>query len=648
MCGIGGGLCFGDGTPRRDGLARMVEAMKERGPDDNGVLVDGPIGLAHTRLSVIDLSAAGRCPMENETGDVRVVFNGEIYNFIELREELLLLGHAFRSSSDTEVLVHGWEEWSDDLVNRIDGMFAIGVWDSRTKELFVARDRLGEKPLFVRMTASQFVFASTLNAICEYESVGIELDPRGIASFLTMSFIPGPLTAFRGVRQLPPGWWLRVDGRGNMVERRYWDLSRSGTVRISAADARDLVSARLEEAVRRQLVADVPVGGFLSGGLDSALVLATASRWARRLHTFTIGFEGAEIDERPRARLLAERYGFVHREAVVTEEDVLENLPELVWAYGQPFGDSSSIPTFFVSRLARREVTVCLSGDGGDEAFGGYRRASWGEAADKWLGVSPSWLREMVGSLPLDEGRQGVGGRVLRQVLRVNRLAASRQAIPYYNDSSWLSRIGTVAGEQLWTNSSETEEASSVPAIADRGVAMFRPFRRVLYDDYKVQLPFDFLTKVDVASMASGLEARAPFLHRPLVEDVWSLPDEYKVRRGVTKWLLREIGRGVLPSETLSGPKVGFSIPASLWWRRSLGGALEGLLVESKAIGDGWIQREAVLRALTEHRQGRVDHSTRLFLILVLELWLRIRAGRWSRRDSLSLLLKEHSETSGA
>ena len=620
----------------------MIAAMKERGPDDKGMLLDGAVGLAHTRLSVIDLSPAGRCPMPNETGDVHVVFNGEIYNFVELRAELILMGHSFRSATDTEVLVHGWEEWGDDLVHRLDGMFAFGIWDRRSNEMFLARDRMGEKPLFYGEGPGGFVFASSLNAISAYWPGALEVRPEGVATFLSMTFIPGPETVYRGILQLLPGFTLRLRREGFPSLRRYWDLERASPVRISPERARAVVLEKLEEAVRLQLVADVPVGGFLSGGVDSSLVMALASRRKADLHAFTIGFEGAEIDELPRARLLARRYGLTHHEEVVTERHVLDSLPELVWQYGQPFGDSSCVPTFFVSRLARQHVTVCLSGDGGDEAFAGYRRAAWGATAERWQASAPGWLRDaadhrLVGRL---RGLKREG--VLTRAARVSRLASEASEIPYFNDSSWADRLGEVAGEALVGVAGPWGARQAGGARVEglhHALRAFQPFQRILYDDYKTQLPFDFLTKVDVASMAAGLEVRTPFLNRQLVECAWSLPKRYKIRLGGSKWLLRGVANGIVPEEILRAPKVGFAIPGRKWWRGGLGRALSELLPESMVADEGWLSKPAVENALREHRSGEADHSTRLFLVLVLELWLRLQRGRWSRNQPLSILL---------
>lgn len=641
MCGIGGVMCRGERRPDRDGLERMIAVMKERGPDDRGLLIDGPVGLAHTRLSIIDLSPAGRCPMTNETGDVHVVFNGEIYNFVDLRDELVLCGHAFRSSSDTEVLVHGWEEWGDDLVHRLDGMFAFAVWDGRSNELFMARDRMGEKPLFYFEGPTGFVFASSLNAISAYLPGALEMRPEAIAAYLAMSFIPGPETVYRGVLQLPPGFALRLRREGVPCLIRYWDFERAEPVRISPERARDLVLEKMEEAVRLQLVADVPVGGFLSGGIDSSLVMALASRKKLDLQAFTIGFEGADVDELPRARLLASRYGLRHHEEVVTERHVLDSLPELVWQYGQPFGDSSCIPTFFVSRLARQHVTVCLSGDGGDEAFAGYRRAAWGATAERWQAVTPGWLRGATDELLVDRlwglSRDGM----LKRAARVSRLAAEVSEVPYFNDSSWAARLGGVAGDQLkgMAGAAGARKEGVARSMGPYAGRAFQPFQRILYDDYKIQLPYDFLTKIDVASMAAGLEVRTPFLHRKVVECAWSLPQAYKIRRGVSKWLLREMAKKFVPEEVLRAPKVGFAIPGPKWWRGSLGQALFELLPDSVAADEGWIRKAVVEDALREHQSGVTDHSTRLFLVLGLEIWLRMKMGRWSRRQSLGQLL---------
>jgi asparagine synthase (glutamine-hydrolysing) len=618
----------------------MIETMKDRGPDDSGLFVDSCVGLAHTRLSILDLSPAGRCPMRNEDGTFWVVFNGEIYNFGVLRGLLTEAGHTFTSRTDTEVLIHGYEEWGIDLLARIDGMFSFAIWDSREKSLLLARDRLGEKPLFYTSNEQGLTFASTLNAIRTYLGQTPAIDPGSAACFLVMTYIPGPETIFKGINQLRPGHYVYATSDGTIQEKKYWDFPlprREEKVSDSAAE--ELFEHELKKAVDAQMIADVPVGGFLSGGLDSSLIMSFASRHSVCTHTFCIGFQGADIDERPFARKVAERFGCIHHDQLIGVEDVLDVLPGLVGQYGQPFGDSSCIPTYFVSKLARQHVTVCLSGDGGDEALGGYRKAQWGFWAELLERSFPPVFREDINDFLLAAtcGRLPRGAEQLRRTIELSLNPNGN--VPYYNDISWLRFLSSVAGDELV----DSGVIRHFPEILHQRIKEnksedlgLHPLHGVIYDDYKIQLPYDFLTKLDVASMAASLEVRAPFLHRPLLEFIWRMPKHFKIRFGVTKWLARNLGRKLLPPEIIKRPKVGFSIPAAKWWRDVLGSALEILLQESELARLGLVRLDPIRRALFEHRDGIIDHSTRLWVILCLELWIRLSiTNTWAPKTSL-------------
>jgi asparagine synthase (glutamine-hydrolysing) len=605
----------------------MGEAMRERGPDDHGAWSAPGIGLVHRRLSIIDLSPAGRCPMANEDGTVQVVFNGEVYNFAALRRELEARGHRFRSHADTEVLVHGWEEWGPGLLDRVDAMLALAVWDARTETLFVARDRAGEKPLYYAAGPSGVAFASSLNAVAEWLGAEREVDEGALACYLSHSFIPGPHTIWRGVRALPPAHratWTRASGEWRV--ERYWDFPARPRRRVSVAEAEAEVEGALERSVRARLVADVPVGAFLSGGVDSSLVVALAARHHARINTYAVGFDEREWSELPHARRVADHVGSSHHELLLREDDLLDAVPELVWQYGQPFGDSSAIPTHLVSRFARTGVKVALSGDGGDESFAGYWRAASAWYAGVYRRAVPGAVRR--GAVPhaaralQAAGLAGAG----RRLAAMNRLSLARPGA-YENAESWLERLGDVlpdAARDACAGHDPRACRAGRPWGGDEATVL----QQVLYDDFQVQLPDAYLTKVDVASMAASLEVRTPFLAREVLETAWALPDGLKLRAGRRKWLLKRIAARHVPREVIYRPKQGFALPMPAWWRGRLAGVLRALLADSRAAAWGWIDPAPVRRALDEHRAHAADHATRLWLVLWLELWARVAVER--------------------
>ena len=619
MCGIAGVFLHERRVPDPAALERMAAAMVYRGPDDQGVFHDEHVGLVHRRLSIRDLSPAGHCPMATEDGAVQVVFNGEIYNWRELREELEAGGCRFHSQSDTEVLLQGYRTWGLELPRRLRGMFAFAIWDASARRLFVARDRAGEKPLFYRETAGELSFASSPGSLLT-ETGPLPLDPVAIASHLSHSFIPASHTAWVGVRTLPPAHYLVIEpGRPAQVER-YWDFPRRGPDKIPLSLCERAVEETLDDCVTRCLDADVPVGVFLSGGVDSSLIAALAARRRPGIPAFSLGFAETDFSELPFARRVAEHLDIPHHVVEITADDVLESLPHLVKQYGQPFGDASAVPSYCVARLARSHVKVCLTGDGGDESFGGYWRMQSGAYAARYGAWLPRGLR--TGIVPRLAPRLG---RVGRQWMAMNDLSLQSPGRSYTNSQSWYERMGEIAGPAL-TSALRTDLAAlRVGKGADRPEASV--IQNLLYDDFQVQLPDAYLTKVDVASMAASLEARSPFLDPVLLELAWSLPDAAKLNWGRRKWLLKRIAARHVPRDVVYRPKMGFAMPLPHWFRGKLGNHLEGLLEHSVAADAGWIRVDPVRRCLDEHRNGK-DHTTRLWLVLWLEEWFRIVAMR--------------------
>lgn len=617
MCGIGGIIVPAGREVDAAGLRRMGRVMAARGPDDEGLFIGPGVGFIHRRLSILDLSALGNCPMPNEDGSIQVLLNGEIYNWRELRAELLAQGHRFRSMSDSEVLAHGYEEWGVVLFARLRGMFALAIWDQPRSCLLLARDRVGEKPLFLSQDGERLLFASSINALIAYDEKSRPVNPDAVVCCLAHSFIPATHTVWRGIHVFPPAHYGVIEGGSALSLHRYWDFpeERPRTVSVSVAERE--VEQVLDDSVRRCLDADVPVGVFLSGGVDSSLVAALAARHQPGLHSFSVGFEESAWSELEFARKVASHLGLEHHETIVRPKDVLKILPKLVWHYGQPFGDASAVPTYMVSRLARQHAKVCLSGDGGDESFAGYWRVQAGVYAARYGRLVPEGLRRhMIPALA------GLLGSLGERLAAMNTLSLGAPGAGYTNSQSWHNMLDEVAGPALRPGLDHDRVGCRVGHALDRDRATV--VQRLLFDDFQVQLPDAYLTKVDVASMAASLEVRAPLLDVSVLETAWRLPDRLKLRWGQRKWLLKRIAARLVPAEVIYRPKMGFAMPLSRWFQGELGIALEGLMREGVAAREGWIDSTRVMRELEDHRNGKRDNHARLWLILWLELWFRV------------------------
>jgi len=635
MCGIGGVLRADGQRPDEAALSRMSLAMASRGPDDHGMLIDEGLGLVHRRLSILDLSDAGRCPIANEDGTIHAVHNGEIYNFAELRSELIEAGHRFRSNCDSEVVVHGYEEWSSGLFSRLEGMFALAVWDAPRRRLLLGRDRIGEKPLYLLRRSGLVAFASSLNALREIVDGDLEVEMSAIECFLSHSFIPHPHTVWKDVESLPPAHFAVIEGDSQTRIERYWNFPSGLPERMRLGEAEEAIEESLERSVRARLLADVPVGGFLSGGVDSSLIMAIAARHKSSIDTFSVGFEEEEFSELPYARKVAEHIGSNHHELVFQADSILEVLPELVWQYGQPFGDSSSIPTHLVSRLARKNVKVCLSGDGGDESFAGYWRPASLAYAALFGRVVPEALRRS--AIPgIANLMNSLGGRGLSSRLTaMNRLSLAAPGAGYTNSESWFDHREALLGSAFQDTGSGHDVIAcraGRPLSGERATVL----QQALYDDFQVQLADDYLVKVDVASMAASLEVRPPMLDHTFVESAWRLPDNFKLHRGDRKWILKRVAARHVPSDVIYRPKQGFAMPMKVWWRGQLAHLLRELMRDSRCVELGWLRAASVERCIAEHLSGSGQHGTRLWLILWLELWVRIvLEGSMGRDESL-------------
>ena len=630
MCGVSGFLARaalpGDTAETR--LWAMIATLRHRGPDDEGVWTDGRAGIAHARLSIIDLSPAAHQPMASADGAVWITYNGEVYNFAEIRQELDALGYPFRSRSDTEVIVNGWHAWGPKIFTRLRGMFALAIWDRRSQSLILARDRLGKKPLYYAATTTAFLFGSEIKALLTWPGVPRTADPSAIDRYLTLGYVPAPDTAFAGIRKLPAAHYLVVEARadknlGAPELVRYWRLPEPRATRRHrrTSDLKRELVGHLEEAVRLRLISDVPLGAFLSGGVDSSAVVATMARvGGGTVKTFSIGFSAKEYDETRYARMVAERYATDHRELVV-EPDAVAVLPRLVWHYGEPFADPSAVPTYYVSKLARQEVTVALNGDGGDECFLGYRRYKAMRYVS-WLDGMPSWSRaelaRLLGLAPLTAQQRFKIPRI-RGVLQAPKQRPGRRyaftLAPFTDEDkedcySWAMRdqLGRSALDLL---EPYFAEADSLVAGAN-------------WADIHTYLPDDLMAKVDVASMAHGLEARSPLLDHVLMEWAVGLPEEVKMARGVTKALFKSAMEPYLPAELLYRPKMGFSCPVDHWFRNEIKELAYDTLLSQSARQRGLFRPDYVQRLLDEHCGFTRDHHTRLWALLMLELWFRM------------------------
>jgi asparagine synthase (glutamine-hydrolysing) len=619
MCGIAG---FAGWQVGADDAARtvrtMCDAIVHRGPDDSGYFVAPEVALGMRRLSIIDV-AGGQQPIGNEDGSIQVVFNGEIYNHHELRRDLVARGHRFRTRSDTETIVHLYEEMGQDFVVRLRGMFAIALWDARSKRLVLARDRVGIKPLSYWLTSDGIAFCSELRSLLALSRFPRRLDERGITAFLSLGYVPDPLAAFAGVAKLPPGHVLTWSAERGAVVQRYWTPVVAETPVVDEAQVADRLQELLADAVTSHLEAEVPLGAFLSGGLDSSAVVALMARTAAiEPSTFSIGFDDEAFNEAPHARRVAEALGTRHTDLVV-RPDADRWIEGVVGIFDEPFADSSALPTYLVSGLARRHVTVSLSGDGGDELFGGYTRyldalrrpdlPAWGRAI----------LRAVGHALPhISPGR----GRLLDRARSRQAAYAGTVALPL------PPAAGGMAAARLVPRDGEFDDVLT-DAFRAAGARDF--VSQMMLVDVATYLPGDILTKVDRASMAVSLEARVPLLDNALVEFALGLPAHIKIRDGVGKRVFRRAIRGLVPSEVLEHPKLGFAVPLGPWFRGPLRHRIDQLAVADGGLYD-FLDRAAVRRLAQEHLIRRRDHSTALWRALVLRLWLdHLDAGHLAR-----------------
>jgi asparagine synthase (glutamine-hydrolysing) len=619
MCGIAGWVSCASVRPDEALLRRMCNAIHHRGPDSEGLFIDDQVALGARRLSIIDLTT-GDQPVRSADGAVTIVFNGEIYNFQDVRAELEAMGHQFHTQGDTEVVVQGYLAWGEAFLDRLNGMFALALWDEPRQRLVLARDRFGKKPLLLSQSGDTLVFGSEFRALLEHPAVSRDIDPLAIDDFLTLGYVAAPRTAFQQIRKLPPGHLL-IWERGQTRLRSYWSLDFEPKSSISEAEAVERFEELFRDAVRLRLISDVPLGAFLSGGIDSASVVAMmAETGHERVKTFSIGFTDSAYNELPLARLVAERYGTEHHEFVV-EPRATELLPKLVQHYGEPYADSSALPTFELARVTRKHVTVALNGDGGDEIFGGYdryRALMLAQAARTRLPITPRAYRLAAGLLTEAAGQRTLTGRARRFL---GGLAAS----PGEQYARWMSLFPDDLKTQLYSESYTSilsrnrAQARLKEPFDDGGSLSVADVAMNL--DVATYLPDDLLVKVDIATMANSLEGRSPFLDYRVAEFAARLPMHLKIRGGRSKYLIKRAMQRRIPAAILNRRKSGFGVPLARWFREDLRSTVQEVVLSDRALERGYFEPAAIKRMVNDHVQARSDHAQRLWALLILEMW---------------------------
>ena len=624
MCGLCGVLNFDGQAPvDREGLAAMTATLQNRGPDDLGYYLSGPVGLGHRRLSIIDLET-GHQPLGNEDGSVWIVYNGELYNYPEIRANLEKAGHRFATSSDTEVIVHAYEEYGADCLKAMNGMFAFAIWDNNRERLLLARDRLGIKPLYYARLPHCLLFGSELKALLAHPDFERRLDLTALNLYLSLEYVPSPHSIFKGVNKLPPGHFLLVEGSDVRLER-YWDLRldkseprSTRTLAECTAEVRQL----LYDAVEMELIADVPVGVLLSGGIDSSAVAAMMTRASSRpVPSFSVAFDDPSFDESAHARLVARHLGTEHHEFRLSADAALQTLPEIVAGLDEPLGDSSIIPTYCLSRFTKEHVKVALGGDGGDELFGGYSTLQAHRLADYYQWLAPAWLRGLVEPWVLE--KLPVSFDNLSFDFKMRRFLRDYSLPPVVRHHRWLGSftpeekvrlLGPMMGENHGGVVDLVESHAHEAHTGD-------PLNQVLYCDLKLYLEGDILVKVDRASMANSLEVRVPLLNRLLVEYAAHLPHNFKLHGLTTKFLLREALKGILPESILTRGKKGFNAPVAKWFAGPLKSLLEDLLSPGHLKRQGLFQPDYVATLLREHQARHRDHRKLLWTLVAFQMW---------------------------
>ena len=631
MCGIAGILSL---DPKRaaspEQLERMLVSIFHRGPDEAGRLLDRELAMGMRRLSIIDL-ADGQQPIFDESGRYGVVFNGEIYNYRELRNELRSRGHKLKTHSDTEVIVHLYEEFGEKCLEHLRGMFGLAVWDNVRRELFIARDRLGIKPLYYTECGGDFVFGSEIKSILEHPTMKASMDLTALSMYLSLKYVPAPLTLFAGIQSLPPGYCMKI-ANGRVETKRYWDLSFAKPERIlSEHEYADQLLELLRDTIKLHLRSDVPFGAFLSGGVDSSTIVALMSEQLNApVKTFSVGFGGKGIqDELPYAQQVADKFGCEHHTLKITSDDFLRYAEQVLWHLDQPIADQAIVATHMVAKLARQHVKMVLTGEGGDELFAGYARYS-GERYSNWFSRLPASaariLRTASSILP----------GLRRSKIAMGALTIRDEATRFAN---WFPMFGDDAKRQLLDGQTESMRTGAASVFSDHlaNCDARSPLDRMLYTDSKLWLPDYLLLRGDKLTMANSLEARVPLLDHKLVEFAAQLPASMKLRGSQRKYLLKQVARRLLPAEIIDRKKQGFPIPIERWLRKEARPMMQDLLSTETLKRRGLFNVSFVEKMIREHVAGYADHSTKLWGLMSVEMWTRKFIDREGRNAALSL-----------
>lgn len=623
MCGIAGFVNAGGNAVDRSVLEAMNQAIAHRGPDDDGFYINENAGLAMRRLSIIDV-AGGQQPIHNPAKTKWIVFNGEIYNYQSLRDDLDKGGHKFYTKSDTEVVLHLFDKYGADCLKHLRGMFAFAIWDERDKSLFIARDRVGKKPLlYSHQKNGDLIFGSEFHAVLKHPAVSREVDLEAIDSYLSYLCVPAPQTAFKQIRKLEPGHWLRWKG-GEIETHRYWQPDFSKKIKITENEAIEETTRILRESTRLRMISEVPLGAFLSGGVDSSAVVALMAQESEQpVKTFSVGFEEEDFSELKYAKRVAEHVGAEYHEFIV-RPNALDVIPTLVEHFGEPYADSSAIPTYYVAKETRKHVTVALNGDGGDESFAGYERYAAMRIAEAYERV-PSALRKVfveapVGLLPTSELKRSR----FRDAKRFLKAANLPRTERYFR---WVSTFNRDTKAELYTTDfARSVSGQNASALLDNWFTKANgtgTLDATLLTDQMTYLPNDLLVKVDIASMANSLEARSPFLDHNLIEFAASLPESMKMRSFQTKSLLKKVAARLVPKDVIYRRKMGFGVPIAKWFRGEMKDFVRGVLLSEKSLRRGIVKPEILERYVNEHTNGERDHSFQLWTLLMLELWFQ-------------------------
>ena len=626
MCGICGQVFKDNRQSERAVLERMNAALTHRGPDSDGFYQSAGVGLAMRRLAIIDLSS-GDQPISNEDDSLWIVFNGEIFNFQDLHQQLQSAGHRFKTRSDTECILHLYEDHGDDCVNYLNGQFAFALWDAPKQKLLLARDRMGQKPLYYTRQDDSLFFSSELTSLLQGLPFRPEINLPAIDLYLGLQYIPDPLTAYQGVYKLPPAHILTWQN-GSLELKRYWKLDYAPKWGESPQQLEEILREKLHQAVRLRMLADVPLGAHLSGGIDSSIIVALMAEMSSQpVETFSVGFEETSFSELPYARLVAERYATHHHEFILSYSDLPATIQKIAGHFGEPFADSSALPLYLLSKITRSHVTVALNGDGGDDIFAGYTRYWLDPWANAYLRLPDLLTRRMVPSLMNifpDRAEKPVGASLINGLKRLEQLTRidGRASILRWGSFFSPDQRRSLWRPELWQETLAHNAEELLIALYDELPGTAGRLDRTLFSDVNTYLSGDLLVKADRMSMAVSLEGRSPFLDYHLVEWAARLPESWKMHGRLGKHLLKRAFAGYLPDEVLRHRKQGFGIPLSTWFRGPLAGwTKQALLGGNNSLG-AWFNTDQIESMLIEHNSGRVDHGKRIWALVMLSLWL--------------------------